>query len=65
MHRARLTGIPFWPAPSILDIPSIIFVWQAIAAETEAAAQPEMERRRAKRAAVAAQTHTPIRRYDT
>jgi hypothetical protein len=47
MHRARLMGVPFWPAASILDVPSIIFTWQAIAAEAEAKARPALERKAA------------------
>lgn len=40
MHRARANGVPFWPAPSILDIPILIFAWQEIAAAAEAKAKP-------------------------
>lgn len=40
MQRARLSGVPFWPAASVLDMPSIIFFWQDCAAAAEAKAKP-------------------------
>jgi len=40
MQRARLMGVPFWPAASILDMPSIILTWQEIAAAAESKAKP-------------------------
>lgn len=40
MVRARVNGVPFWPAPSILDTPTLIFAWQEIAAAAEAKAKP-------------------------
>ncbi len=47
MVKAKRNGIPFWPAPSILDMPAIIAVWQSIAAEGEAKARPTLERKAA------------------
>lgn len=62
MRRAHLLGVPFWPASSILDMPSIIFAWQDIAAEAEAKAQPEIDRQRKIMAAQATAAPTPMRR---
>ncbi len=50
MARARATGVPFWPAPSILDTPSIIFDWQDALLEAENRARPEIEARAQRRA---------------
>ena len=51
MREARRRGIPFWPAPSILDMPALILFWEDCAAEAEARARPVLERRAAERAA--------------
>lgn len=40
MVRAKRDDISFWPAPSILDVPTLIFAWQEIAAAAEAKAKP-------------------------
>lgn len=45
MRLARRSGVPFWHAASVLDIPTLIFVWQDIVLEAEATAQPQMEAR--------------------
>ncbi len=50
MREARARDIPFWPAASILDMPSIIRFWEDCAAEAEARARPALERRAAERA---------------
>ena len=44
MQRAQASGVPFWPAASILDIPDVVLNWQDIYAEAYAKAQPELER---------------------
>jgi hypothetical protein len=50
MREAERQGVPFWPAASILDTPSIIMTWRSIKAEAEYLARPVMERRAAQRA---------------
>lgn len=63
MQRAERMGIPFWPAPSVLDTPLWIFEWRDIAAEAVATARSERQRIAAKRDAFAAQQgQHPIQR---
>ena len=58
MRLARRSGVPFWPAASVLDIPVLIFIWQDIAIEAEEAAQPTLEARARRRAEAEAARHT-------
>ena len=51
MLKARRHGVPFWPAASVLDIPTLIFEWHDIAAAAEAKARPFLERKAAEAAA--------------
>lgn len=46
MQHAERLGVPFWPAPSILDTPLLILHWNAIKAEAEAQAEEERARHR-------------------
>jgi len=64
MVEAERQGIPFWPAASILDTPSIISFWRSVKVEAETTARTELERIKRKQAALAAQPHSPIQRLD-
>lgn len=50
MQRARAWGIPFWPATSVLEMPTIVHEWQSVATAAEERARPTLERRARQRA---------------